>query len=837
MKRVFYAIVALAVTLIGCQNDIDNSTTHTTGETTISVSLEQTRTSLGSKNSGIYPVYWCEGDRIVVNGERSEAAEIEDANPANASFKFSKSLSYPYSVVYPYSTSTTAERAVVEFPAEQNYTENGIASGYAPMCGYAKESGSSITLSHLSAILNFPVKATAEGVVLEKIIITSTSGAKLAGEFEVDCESAKISATKSAHSKITYLLPSNFTLSTSKATPFYVTLPAVNVGNCTIEFVENSGKKMVATWSPSKPLESGVVREFKEIEYKPQSGFTLEMLPIEEGELTIFYQKIYGHVRYSDGSPIAGVAVSDGFQVTATDKNGYYELKGVTPDTWYIYCSIPEDVVVPIDESGRPYFFQKYPGKAPIYDFTFEKLQNGKEQQFALLALADTQVANLDNSARYKAQASPEMKNFAQEIGIPCYGVALGDLVYCASANNAEHLYYEMRDAFRLSGIPTFALMGNHDNCHFSSTKPVFEGPRNSNFNLAIQRAFEECFGPINYSFNRGDAHIVCMRNIQWNDNIHPDGGHITEKFTNEQIEWLKQDLAVVPKDKLLFFCVHIPILNPTEKSLQEVLTLLDQFDDVQILSGHYHFRECFDHKLSNTGHKAFEQVWAAMHGSGWGQNGNIACDGSPNGYGVIEVKDGKIVKSIHKGFPYGMNSPDYQIRLHRGGDITGAEASGSNSNGTKGYYQFPYDKSVILANVFSSDPWHWSVEVWNYDESTGKRTTKIGNMTSLEPYYETPTFEELIGSFTYDDPKRPAPGIESGRDFWTTGVLCGYLGRPAKSYYHECHTMWKFTLPDPNAKVMVVAKDRWGNEFTETKFQVGTDFGYAIYNAELNPM
>ena len=835
MKRFFYTIVALATIFISCQTDNGLDITPTSA-TSITVSLEQTRTSLGTKNNGVYPVYWSDGDRIVVNGVLSEVAEIDNENRASANFKINSTLSYPYSVVYPYSTSTTAEKPIVEFTAEQNYTENGIASGYAPMCGYAVSNASTISISHLSTILKLPVKGSVDGVVLQKIIITSTSGAKLAGEFEVDCEEAKVTATDKAQSSLTYLLPSNLALSTSEVTPFFITLPAVNVGNCTVEFIESSGKKMVATWSPSKPLDSGVVREFKEIEYKSQSGIALEMLPVEEAEFTIFYQKIYGNVRYSDGTPIEGVAVSDGFQVTATDKNGYYELNGVTADTWYIYCSIPEDVKVPIDEFGRPCFFQKYPSNTPKYDFTFEKLPNGKEKEFALLAIADTQVSHLDHTVRYKAQATPEMRQYSQEIGMPCYGVALGDLVYCSSTNNAEHLFYEMREAFSLSGIPTFAVMGNHDNCHFSTTKPVFEGPRNSNFNLAIQRAFEECFGPINYSFNRGDAHIVCMRNMQWNSTTHPDGGHIIEMFTDKQIEWLKQDLAIAPKNKTLFFCVHIPILNPTEKSLQEALTLLDQFDDVQILSGHYHLRQCYDHKLSNTGHKAFEQVWAAMHGTGWGHNGNLACDGSPNGYGVIEVKDGKIVKSIHKGFPYGMNSPDYQIRLHRGGDITGAEISGSNSNGTKGYYQFPYDKSVILANVFSSDPWHWSVEVWDYDEGTGKRTTKIGNMTSLEPYYETPTFEELIGSFTYDDPKRPAPGIESGRDFWTTGVLCGYLGRPAKSHYHECHTMWKFTLPDPDAKVMVVARDRWGNEFTQTEFQVGTDFGYALYDENKNP-
>ena len=832
------AIAALVAT--ACQTDkgIDNATESIVSDgTTISISLEQTRTSLGSKNnSGTYPVYWSEGDRIVVNGALSEAAQIDSKNRAAAKFKVESSVSYPLSILYPYSSATTADKPIVEFPAEQIYTEDSFGDGYAPMCGYVAKSSDKVTLSHLAATLRFPVKSAIEDVELEKVVITSTSGAKLSGEFEVNCTNAQLTATKSSQSSITYLLPANYKLSTDKAGVFYITLPAVNVGNCTIEFVESSGNKMVATWNPGKPLDKGIVREFKEICYKRQTLYTLEMLPIEQDEFTIFYKKIHGHVRYSDGSPISGVAVSDGFQVTSTNKSGYYELNGVTPDTWYIYCSVPADVKLPIDEFGRPCYFKSYPSSTAQYDFTFEKLAGGKEKEFALLALADTQTSNTSSSDRYKAQVSPEMKKFSQEIGIPCYGVALGDVVYCSSTNNAEHVFYEMRDAFRLSGIPTFAVMGNHDNCHFSTSKPVLTNERNSNYNLRIQRHFEECFGPINFSFNRGDAHIVGMRNVQWDTNTHPGGDRITQMFTDEQLEWLKQDLALVPKDKILFFCVHIPIYNRTGKNLQEALTLLDQFDEVYILSGHLHFRNFYDHKAKGTGHKAFEQVWSSMHGTGWGSKSNLSCDGAPSGYGVIVVKDGSVTKSIHKGYPYGMNDINYQIRLHRGGDITGAEISGTNTNNTKGYYQFPYDNSVILANVFSSDPWYWTVEVWNYNEATGKRTTKIGNMTSLNAYADTPEFSELVGSFTYEDPKRPAAGANSGRDFWSAGILCGLLGNNSTSNFHECHTMWKFTLPDPSAKVMVVARDRWGNEFTQTEFQVGTDVGYAIYDESKNP-
>lgn len=836
MKKFIYSIIAVsAIIFIGCTTD--NTTENVVGgeETLISVSLAQTKTSLGNKIGDTYPVYWDDEDRIVVNGKLSDKAQIE-GDRTTANFRVNAVLGYPRSVVYPYSESTTADKPIVEFLGEQAYTEGSFTPNSTPMCGYST-SANNLTLSHLAAILQFPVKASFEGVVLEKIVITSTTGAKLSGEFAVNCSSATISATANSKNTIIYSLPDNYTLSTSKASVFHIALPAINVGSCTIEFVERSGEKMVAEWSPNKPLTKGVVREFKEISYKRQVGVSIGLLPVEEDEFLIRYKRVFGNVRYSDGSPIAGVAVSDGFQVVATDSNGYYELEGVTGDTRYIYCSLPADVKVPTNEYGMPCYFLKYPTSSQRYDFTFEKLAGGKEEEFALLALADTQVGAIANVQRLEAQYCPEIKNYSKEIGLPCYGLVLGDVIYSPAKKNNEYLLYEIRDAMsaEVTGVPFFMVFGNHDNAHFSESKPLMLDPYNSTINLKIQRPFEECFGPIDYSFNRSDTHIVCMRNIQWVDNIHPDGDHITTGFTDAQLEWLRQDLALVPKDKMIVFCVHIPIGTRTITSIQKMLTMLDEFQEVHILSGHLHYRQCWDHSKLSTGHKAFEQSWSSIHGTGWGEPTNLASDGAPTGYGVIKIKGNTITKSIHKGAAYGMTSEDYQIRLHRGGDITGAEISGTNKYSTKGYYQFPYDDSVVLANVFSSDEYTWTVEVWNYNRSTGKRTTKIGNMTSLAAHAKTPTYEQLIGSYTLEDPKRPAADVESGRDFWTTGVVCGYVGGQSDNY-HICRTLWKFTLPDPTADIMVVARDQWGNEYTETEFQVGTDMGYALYDEQYNP-
>jgi hypothetical protein len=456
-----------------------------------------------------------------------------------------------------------------------------------------------------------------------------------------------------------------------------------------------------------------------------------------------------------------------------------------------------------------------------------------------LLALADVQPGNKSHTERFRAQATPEIKSYSASIGVPCYGVALGDIISNTEGNEA-FLFADIQQALSAHniGIPVFAVYGNHDNCDFNESNPVFPDERNSTYNLKIQRAFEDTFGPADYSFNRGDVHIVTLRNTQYSDNTST--GSNVMAFTDEQYEWLQQDLALVQKDKMVVLCVHVPMFKYKNNThAQDVLAQLDQFREAHILSGHLHYRKCYDFTDDGYGN-IFEQSWSSCGAVANGNGVNIACDGAPIGYGVIVIRNGEMIKSIHKGYAHGMNDESYQIRLHRGGDITGAAISGTNSNGTKGYYQFPYENNVILANVFSSDPWNWTVEVWNYDEATSERTTKIGDMTSLSKYSQTPDWEKLIGSFTYEDPKRPKEGVESARDFWTIGITLGYLGKALQHNYHwnVCNTMWKYTLSEEyaDAKIMVVARDKWGNEYTQTEFQVGTDFGDAIYNAANNP-
>ena len=256
---------------------------------------------------------------------------------------------------------------------------------------------------------------------------------------------------------------------------------------------------------------------------------------------------------------------------------------------------------------------------------------------------------------------------------MPCYGIALGDIIGNSSGTNA-YLFDGIQEALSVNstGIPVFAVYGNHDNCDYNNNKPVYADERNTTFNMKIQRHFEDTFGPADYSFNRGDAHIVTLRNTQYMHNYTASGDYVEMKFTDRQYEWIKQDLAVVPKDKMVIFCVHIPIFNRNSTHVQDVLTLLNEFEEAHILSGHLHFRKCYDYTKATPKRNIFEQSITAAHATGWGDYVNVCCDGAPMGYEVLIVKNGTFTKWYHKGFPYGMNDENYQIRLHRGDDITG---------------------------------------------------------------------------------------------------------------------------------------------------------------------
>ena len=823
MKRTFWGILLL-IAFVGCQTDnlggIVGVSKHQ-----LSLSLPaNARTSLGEKQGDIYPLYWSEGDCIVANGVASQEISINETNPALATFEFATDLEYPLSIVYPYTSSTTADTPKVTFLAEQSYEKGTFARGSAPMCGYAEGESQRTALKHLATILRFSVKAQVSDATLQSVVVSSDSGEKLSGEFAVNCATGAIAPTATTGTKITYSLPNNFLLSNITAKDLFISVPSGIEGDFKVEFVESSGSKMVGTWRVETPLSAGKVKEF-EITYKRNCQSALTPLEIVEDEFKVKYPEIYGYVKDSSGKPIKGVAVSDGFSVVATNANGYYKLKPST-DAWYIFITVPAEYEIPIDEIGQPCFYTRYPTSSPQFDFTLTPLAGGKEKKFALFSFGDTQVGSEMALGRFQKEAVPAIKKHCEEVkasGIPCYGITLGDIISNNGSRNVSEFREPLRDGFLVSqsGMPVFHVMGNHDYTYYYKNKPIFADEDSSTYQLKIQRDHETIFGPVNYSFDRGDVHIVGMRNIVFSSNL--SAGTYEAGFLPSQYEWLKQDLALVPKDKMVVLCVHIQMLNRTTHYTQEVLSLLDKFREAHILSGHSHIQHIYEHEVEKTSHKVFEHNACAICGAWW--SANIAGDGTPNGYNVWIGEGNTFTDWYYMGYNKGMNTrATSQIRLYRGNAKTGAEKSGTDTYGVKGYYQFNFADDVLLANVFNADS-QWVIKVYENGVHTG-------NMTKLT--HKQPLFANLTGEGTYANPYRPT--TETGHDYYVTGLMVGILGRydsdgPLGGAYASCYHMYKYKLKNKSATIKVEAIDRFGNKYTETKITEGTDYSLIRYN------
>ena len=809
-----------ALSLVACHSDNTAEGVYGDGANSLEVSLSATRTSLGEKDGATYPVYWSEGDKIAVNGAESDAAIVDANNASKAVFTFNTTLSYPYNITYPYTSATTAKAPKVVFPAEQNYVEGTFAEGSAPMCGYVAGAGEKIMLKHLAGVLKFPLKANAEGVVLSKIVISSSS-AKLSGEFAVNCQNATITPSEGCSNSVTYHLPSNFTLSTD-AVDCYISLPAVEAGDCLVEFITANGEKMVNNWAAST-IKAGVVREFKPIAYV--TGAIGSLQPFDSMEDTLISYQVYGYVKDNKGNPIGGVSVSDGFTVVQSDENGFYQMIA-SKDAWYINVSLPSEYEVPINEFGQPCFYKRYDRSNRRYDFTLTPLAGGKEEKFALFTFADPQVTNSTNLGRFKTSISL-VKGYVTEVsstGLPCYGITLGDILSNSSNNNDDAYRDDMRDGFAVSkvGMPVFQVMGNHDCIYYNANNPIAADETSSTYNLKAQRAHESMFGPVNYSFNRGDVHIVAMRDIVYTSTTtatHDVG------FSPAQVAWLRQDLALVPKDKLVLLCVHIQLLNRTPNRTQDVLKLLNQFNEVHVLSGHTHIQHNYIHKYEGSPYtNIYEHNTCALCGPWW--SAKVAGDGSPSGYNIFVANGNTLEDWYYMGYnaAAGENKRSHQMRLYRGNAVYGADAPtdvASNPYGIKGYYGFNYGEEYILANVYNADN-DWVIKVYEDGVYTG-------DMIRLA--YNKPSISSLIGSYTKSDPRRAQDGVETSAEFFVAGLRLGVIGswsaptesspngEPGNAAYGATYHMYKYKLKNKKASVKVVAIDRFGNEYTETKF------------------
>ena len=336
---------------------------------------------------------------------------------------------------------------------------------------------------------------------------------------------------------------------------------------------------------------------------------------------------------------------------------------------------------------GHPNFFTKKNierGKKYRVDFFLEPL-DAAETEFTLFAIGDPQCRNTAEVARYTTETIKKIKQDAADAG-HVYAVTLGDVTF-----DSNDTYYPMYSSMKnvKAGswtIPFFQCMGNHDH---DATKVVSSDDQPT-MQYKAQGTYVSYFGPQDYSFDRGDAHIIVMDNVWvYGSSSTSNSNKVTcsyySGFSDQQYAWLQQDIANVenPASKVVLLCCHIPFRGGgsktgsnmnKDKHYADVLTLMKQFNEAHIMIGHTHYNQNYIHTAYTTknGQPVYEHIHGAACGAWWASNSNVT--GGPNGFTAYHF-NGPTIRNWQ-----GMNTNfenSFQLRVYDGNQ----EFSGS-----KGY-------------------------------------------------------------------------------------------------------------------------------------------------------
>ena len=266
LTRIFMAVAALFA--FSCTTDVTEDLGvqlgSGEGKTVISISLEESRTQLGEKADGLYPLYWSEGDKISVNGVESGEAQISAENAAYASFAVAASA--PYCIAYP-----AANAGQVLFADKQVHSGNTtFASGVSTMYAYS-ESGLGVQLKHLTGVLKIGVTGSAKIVLAQ---ISNANRKPIAGAFDFDFEKGEATATTSSKEVIEYSFGEGVQLS-EEPTYIHAVVPAGEYDEVYVTLYDENGGVMYATVKAdeTKPLAAGKIREFSNsVSYTPNES-------------------------------------------------------------------------------------------------------------------------------------------------------------------------------------------------------------------------------------------------------------------------------------------------------------------------------------------------------------------------------------------------------------------------------------------------------------------------------------------------------------------------------------------------------------------------------------
>jgi hypothetical protein len=357
----------------------------------------------------------------------------------------------------------------------------------------------------------------------------------------------------------------------------------------------------------------------------------------------VFVDKDRDGTRDEGETGLEGVRVSNGRQIVKTDAEGRYRLP--IDDDDILFVIKPRNYMTPVDEDNLPRFHyihkpagspaSKFPGVEPTgplpASVDFPLHERPEPEIFRALFFGDTQPRDI-KEVEYIAHDVIEQVIGEKAHGAS-FGVTLGDIVF-----NDLSVMDPLNKAIALIGIPWYNVLGNHDTNHDART------------DAASDETFERIYGPAYYSFDHGPAHFLVLDDVMWKHDDATGKASYTGGLGPEQMEFIRNDLALIPEDQLVVLMMHIPLVDVEDR--QELYRLIERRPATLSVSAHTHFLEhvFIDAKDGWQGPQPHHHVVnVTVCGSWWAgapdENGiphTTMRDGSPNGYSVFTFDGNK---------------------------------------------------------------------------------------------------------------------------------------------------------------------------------------------------
>ncbi|WP_084079422.1 PQQ-binding-like beta-propeller repeat protein [Demequina sp. NBRC 110057] len=278
---------------------------------------------------------------------------------------------------------------------------------------------------------------------------------------------------------------------------------------------------------------------------------------------------MHGLVTTADGTPLAGISVSNGRDVVGTDADGRFTLDRVTPfvtltrtdawttDSWWLPASDDEELRFTLE------------AHAPTLPYEFVHLT---DTHMSLPRDPDDE----GTFGMYKDGSMPwEIQGFLENIATHAPDAQAvfitGDLV----DHGLEAEFEAYLGAIAPSPVPVHVIPGNHD--HMNGKHGMFVSRNNYFTNEGDPALYERMVGPRWYSFDIPGAHVVAM---DW---------HSHELGLDHEVQnaWLQADLARLTPGSPWILLFHD----------QPNGSLLDHapWQPVAAFSGHWHTSRVVD--------------------------------------------------------------------------------------------------------------------------------------------------------------------------------------------------------------------------------------------------